>query len=395
MTNIQPPKNIDCLDAFRGVAILVVFVFHYATEGLGLRQQVGSWNGDWRSFHISANQPVNAAAYLVSLGWAGVSLFFVLSGFVIHFAFETATGHTWYGFFRRRFWRIYPPYLLALLVFSVSGGLVYNQLIEFNWRQFLLHAALVHTFFDWSFQAVNPAFWSLAVECQFYLAYPLVRFGFAHLGPGRRLLAAALLSVAARSVAWAVRGSPGFDPWWHNPFAMWVDWVLGAYFAKSFLDGRRVFPRPLPVIILSGVLFLASTLYRPTAGWWFSLASLFAATVLDARLHATPPAIWLWVERRLAFVGLVSYSLYLYHLPLIDYLFRWWQMFAPPSAQPRGALELVALPVVFVLLLLVSWLLYRGVEVPCIRIGRGIRAPKPLTAKVPAEPATCESKVAE
>src|SRR5262249_45093449 len=115
--------------------------------------------------------PSQAVARLFSMGSLGVPMFFVLSGFLIHYTFSRSSNQNTLGFLVRRFGRIYPPYLAALLVFSVAYG--------FFWTaggrgQVLSHAFLVHNFSDRNFFSINGSFWSLAHEAQFYLLYPLL-----------------------------------------------------------------------------------------------------------------------------------------------------------------------------------------------------------------------------
>ena len=112
--------------------------------------------------------------YPLTFGWVGVALFFVLSGFVIHYS-QTGRdpNQNVLEFYRRRFWRIYPPYLLALVVFT---GLAAMKGAAGPWlaKQFAMHALMVHNLDSKSIYELCPAFWSLAVEMQFYLLYPLV-----------------------------------------------------------------------------------------------------------------------------------------------------------------------------------------------------------------------------
>jgi len=98
-------KHLGFLDQIRGVAIIAVFLFHVLRVVTGLSTLPwGTWHSD---FEVS-----KSFLFLLpfSLGWAGVSIFFVVSGFCIHLSFKQ---HPEFGaFFLRRFFRIYPPYFL-------------------------------------------------------------------------------------------------------------------------------------------------------------------------------------------------------------------------------------------------------------------------------------------
>ena len=133
-------RRIPQLDGIRGVAILMVFVSH---------------------------------AYRSQLLWSGVDLFFVLSGFLITgILLEQRGQHTLRrylsGFYKRRARRILPPYILLMCLVSLLFGIRWVH----HWYLFLF---LTNT--DSFFRIVRPypliILWSLAVEEQFYLIWPL------------------------------------------------------------------------------------------------------------------------------------------------------------------------------------------------------------------------------
>src|SRR4029079_2794026 len=102
----------------------------------------------------------------------------------------------------RRFWRIYPPYWIALALFGVMVPLIARTAVPV--KDVLLHAGMLHTLHERSFFSINPAFWSLATEEQFYLAYPLVLLALSRLVIRRVLVSALALSLVWRAVVLAV-----------------------------------------------------------------------------------------------------------------------------------------------------------------------------------------------
>src|SRR5215469_5366122 len=106
----KPGAHIGFLDHFRGIAILSVFLFHslFATFHLSNLP----WNG-W--FPDVASSKTLLLLLPVTMGWAGVAIFFVISGFCIHYSFHQH-GRNWRTFFLRRFFRICPPYFFAVLL---------------------------------------------------------------------------------------------------------------------------------------------------------------------------------------------------------------------------------------------------------------------------------------
>ncbi len=106
--------HLPFLDFLRGVAILSVFLFHCVGTTFGPVDQL-VWNGSFRDFHVSKSF---LALLPFTLGWCGVTLFFVISGFCIHLSHERSRDKHLSVFFLRRFFRIYPPFLVACLVFA-------------------------------------------------------------------------------------------------------------------------------------------------------------------------------------------------------------------------------------------------------------------------------------
>ena len=115
---------------------------------------------------------------LVIRGHAGVHLFFVLSGYLLFSPFlKSLLGHTvtpsTAQFYARRFLRIYPPYLVALLIFCMIR--VITHLKPPNATNLLSHVFLIFNYFNRDdFFSINAAFWTLAIEVQFYLLLPLI-----------------------------------------------------------------------------------------------------------------------------------------------------------------------------------------------------------------------------
>ena len=132
-------KRIPQLDSVRAIAILAVFCHH---------------------------------AFKIRLMWMGVDLFFVLSGFLITGVLVNAKHHTLRGFFAhfyaRRARRILAPYVLTLVVASFFFGVAWMR----HWYLYILFTNFIMPLHIPQPMAFDPL-WSLAVEEQFYLAWPL------------------------------------------------------------------------------------------------------------------------------------------------------------------------------------------------------------------------------
>ena len=92
---------------------MAVFLYHSLGVSFGFDKL--PWDGLYRNFDTSKSF---LALYPLTYGWSGVSVFFVVSGFCIHLSHQRNKEKGWLSFANSRFFRIYPPYILAILLFS-------------------------------------------------------------------------------------------------------------------------------------------------------------------------------------------------------------------------------------------------------------------------------------
>jgi peptidoglycan/LPS O-acetylase OafA/YrhL len=351
------------LDVLRGIAILCVVLLHCIGVVFGRDPLV--WDGMRRRFAPGIGRgvwPLLPFTY----GWFGVPLFFVLSGFVIHHSFLRTKRFSARNFFWRRFWRIYPPYLAALVFFTLV-----------DWRvgadpraiplQFVTHLLAVHNFFPKTFYGINGVFWSLGVEIQFYLLYPVVLWLRSKSSIRGAFLAILLVSTASFLVCYRVTNwnLPIRESTWSLTSNTWFLWVLGAYLAEMQETGKRVFRRPLLLMTGLAVAVVASSIYKPTSVLQFAIAGVLSAILIEWAMHCRP---WSSVlARGLALLGICSYSMYLWHQPFLPRLSRLSSFLHLQAPWQRLlALSVVALPSLFAL----SYLLYVTVERGGQEVGR-------------------------
>jgi len=203
-------QHVDFLDHFRGIAIIAVLLVHTLLIVYGYSEL--PWNGLFRDI----DAPISYLCFLpVSFGSAaGVAIFFVVSGFCIHMSFQKQ-GQKWGGFFTRRFFRIYPPYLAAL-IFSMLLIWAYTPWSAFYspgfWRQLLTHLFLIHNSGYFTFTAINVPFWSLAVEAQLYLLYPVLLVLVSKLGWRRTMIILAGCELLLRGTHGLIKTVGATDP---------------------------------------------------------------------------------------------------------------------------------------------------------------------------------------
>jgi peptidoglycan/LPS O-acetylase OafA/YrhL len=328
------------IDGLRAVAVLAVLAYHYSAPF------------PWP---------------LVPGGFTGVDVFFVISGFLItsNLTNEIAAGEfSVLGFYDRRIRRILPALLVMLAVVMLAGRFLllpgdYKALASsagyatFGLSNFFF---LSHTgYFDQTADLLPLLHtWSLAVEEQFYVVWPIALFA---LSKGRTRsdlaiklgLGAIVLSGFAESLSWFNR-----DPKAAFFLATPRAWELA-------LGALLVFLPPLPralgeIAAAFGLTLIVAAFLFVTASSFPGAAALYpcigAALVIWPRSEPTRAGRWLG---RLSPIGLISYSLYLWHWP-IWVMFRIYINGGVPRIREALALALVSVAV--------ATLSYFAVELP-------------------------------
>lgn len=330
MEDARPPA-LPALTGLRFVAALVVVLFHsqFLIEGL-------SSSG----YH---------AAHLIQSGYIGVSVFFVLSGFILAYTYilpgggmRGSRGSFWFA----RFARVYPVYVLALL-FSLPLFLnisIWHPVGVMHLRDVIRAAILTPTLLQaWTPKKAwmwdGPA-WSLSVEAFFYLVFPYVAVSISRESLRRVLINGALLGVCvlAGPVLFALRTSSGV---WKVTPSVYGPWVAAVKFLPLF---------HLPEFLIgvcAGVIFVnRRAVDKNRRGFsWITLASAVAIIAILSISNQIPylllhdgllaPLVAVLIyglatgggflgrmlsTRRMQLLGGASYALYLFHSPLNSYL---------------------------------------------------------------------------
>ena len=343
--------RLPAVDGLRGLAIIGVLSFHIVA---------GMFTQDTLSPILSV---------LLASGWSGVNLFFILSGFVLFlpYAADRTAADTLnpFDFYWRRGRRLLPLFWVgtiatwALAVIRGVPGDPY-QLVSVLSLDFILDGRSFGPFF-------NVPLWSLGDEIAFSLFFPLLVMGFRRLGIVRLTGLAILVALAMRLVGiWrfpALQG-PTFNS---DMFVCRIDeFVFGIVLARSYVAGWLP-RRPLLWAGIGAALVLAAW-----TGFDLVLRGLLPPLsraglndVLDAGLVAIAAAALVprtrfaamlsW--RPLQLAGVMCYSLYVWHLPLLNAV-------APDRAQMSLPLFVSAIAVFLVLTFVVAAFSYRFIEFP-------------------------------
>lgn len=335
------------IDGLRAIAVFAVVVFHAFPQWL-------------------------------SGGFVGVDIFFVISGYLITAIVinSIAAGEfSFFEFYSRRVKRIFPALLVMFLVcYGVGWYCLDAEDYGLLGKHIAGGAGFVSNIILWQesgyFDRVANTkpllhLWSLGVEEQFYLVWPLMTWIALRF---RARLTGAISFVALVSFVyglWMI--SQGSAAAYYSPLSRFWELLVGA--AVSLLSFTRVTLQEAPtcsrnwlaasgfVMMLTGMFIIHQEFDFP--GWWALLPVLGAAgviaagpnTVISRKILSHPLLVWF---------GLISFPLYLWHWPILTY----WSLVT--LKQPSVSIAFVAV----VLSVFLAWLVYRFLECPIRQCGQ-------------------------
>lgn len=310
-------NSSELIDALRGLAALMVVLFHVRVDlWVGLKEVLAQPHlPPWIRYTSLLSVPT-------MLGGAGVMLFFILSGFCIGLPYVGPKGHpfAFWSYFKRRFWRIYPPYFAALALSAVIDVITLSvQPSGFDTGAYTASAFMLQNYLTGQVPS-NPSLWSLPVELELYLVFPLLWICLQQ-ARGRVwawTLAAvvSLLGFAGHMQGWG---------WCSGNFAKyWVIWTAGLLLADAWRRGqiRKVSLVETGVAAVGLAVGVIGELNDwGDAGLPFAWAAFFYILFKFLLAHETVINPFLAGKPHwLCSLGTISYSLYLVHFPFFKLL---------------------------------------------------------------------------
>lgn len=369
-THLTHPKYRADIDGLRAIAVLSVVGFH-------------------------------AFPLWIRGGFVGVDIFFVISGFLISSIIISSLEKGTFSFaefYARRIKRIFPALILVMAACFVFG---WFALLPDEYKQLGKHiaagAGFVSNFFFWQEAGYfdNAAqtkpllhLWSLGIEEQFYIVWPLLLY-FAWECRFNFLILAVTIVVISFSFNVSIRHSDPVQDF-YSPLTRFWELMMGSILGYLMLKKISLWENSMQMFraasgkagttakpagtllrnvqsilgaLLIGIAVLLVNKERAFPGWWALLPTVGTYLIISAGQHA-------WLNRTLlshrilVWFGLISYPLYLWHWPLLSFV-----RILKSEETPAGEILIAAVLISIVL----AWLTYRLIEKP-IRIGKHSKA---------------------
>lgn len=339
-SHLTHPKYRADIDGLRAIAILSVVGFHAFPQ--------------W-----------------IKGGFVGVDIFFVISGFLISsiiFGNLEKNSFSYYDFYARRIKRIFPALILVLATSFVFGWFL---LLPDEYKQLGKHIAAGAGFISnltlWNeagyFDRASDTkpllhLWSLGIEEQFYIFWPLL-LGLVWKYRLNFLTITLFIAVASFSVnVFTVTSNPVAD--FYSPLSRFWELMIGGVLAYLTLHKPHHIPKNTNWQSIIGLLLIAIAVMsinkdRAFPGWLALLPTLGAFLIISAQ-----PTAWvnryLLSNRVLVLIGLISYPLYLWHWPILAFLR------ITESGIPSVEIRIEAVLLSFLLAWLTYWLIEKPVR---------------------------------
>lgn len=321
-------------------------------------------------------------ADLLPGGFIGVDVFFVISGYLITSqVYKEVCGGSFsiQQFYQRRINRIAPALVVVTMTTLIAGAILLSPADLIKLGKSAIYAMLgLSNIFFWqqygNYFAGNAGeapllhTWSLGVEEQFYVVWPLLVLGLAKLGHKRMATALAVLTIGAVATSEAGINVAASASYYLLPtrfFELMMGGLLGLLLAHNQSVSRinSVLSLSVGISLIGGSLLLldkTSSFPGVNAIW----PCLGAALIIWSGTNPQPISRIL-TSRPMVFVGLISYSLYLWHWPIIAFL-----NYSNIPISPAVGFFVV------IMSMILAWLSWRYVEIPMRKSGVALSFPR-------------------
>jgi len=356
-------RYIKQLDSLRAIAVFLVVIWHWI--------------------------PRNSIIERLHTGSFGVNIFFVLSGFLITriLLFNRRDAEDSMSskvkilkhFYARRMLRIFPIYYLTILLAIILNqqftlGVTKNEILS-N----LTYTTNFYIYFTQSWPSSSLHFWSLAVEEQFYLAWPLLMLFW----PKKYLVPIFLVSIFTGLSSQLLLPNVEFG---HLPTITCFDcFGAGGLLAFVTVHYYRFLQKAYRLLTLLSVFALTALALSWQSDFYFSCTRFFH-TIISCWMishvliykNKKSPLIWILNSRLLISIGKISYGVYLYHILFVyiashlwyNYVFDYYEPFIDKLYEPW-----IFLAINFWVLCFVAWLSWKFIEKPILSFKRKFKYP--------------------
>ena len=291
--------RIEQLTFTRFIAAVAIVVFHFGKDS-----------------RLFSNEYVS---FVFSNANIGVSYFFVLSGFVMIIAYRNKTV-SFFNYIKNRFARIYPVYILAILLFIAS-----QSFASLNKVDLLLNVTMLQSWFIAKAQTINYPGWSLSVELFFYISFPFL-LNYLYSKKNLKTITIIILSfwILSQIVFHGIVHDAIVIPFYsvndilYHPIMHFNEFLIGNLAGLYFIK-RNEFSKKknyLPQIVVLLLIFLALLKFQIGLNFHNGLLAVVFVPLIFL-LSSSNDVITRFVSKKpFVFLGEISYSIYILQVPI-------------------------------------------------------------------------------
>ncbi|MCK1997964.1 acyltransferase [Psychrobacillus psychrodurans] len=352
----------------RGVACLIVVFFHYCLIFWSEHEGITNLYSLIPIVISSDMNLLSLSSFLnsinVNLGSVGVGLFFIISGFVIPFSFNSTSSLM---FLIKRFFRIIPPYAIGLFLtlFAVYLYAKYNNFeFTYTFLDYIVNLSLLRDWFDvFGFRSIDGINWTLQIEMKFYFICALIAL-ISSLKSNKTLIITSSIMLAITVFLNLTSGSFNiyFDyflrvtsaPFFHLTYMM-IGICFYNFFKKNWTSSTFIATTSFIVVATIVILYLLQpgSFKQSFVSYGFALIMFGVFYYFKEKLSFNPI---------LNFFANISYPLYIVH-GLIGYILITVFYSILPNAY-------IVIMIVFSIVVTLSYLLHRFIELPSVQLGK-------------------------